>query len=667
MTNPCAGGSHWRLDEANLHNGPPYRLASTDVFDTLLLRNWRSEFSRIREAETLFSKRLQASGRTIRPELLADVRRKVQAMAFRGLDLAGVGEVELTDIIRRQVALLGLPEGMIAERLDIEVDVETRALSANPAVIQALKAQRAAGAKIVAVSDTTLSAAQLDVLIRRFVGPDLIETTYSSADLRKTKRRGDIFAAVAAAEGVQPSDILHMGDDGHADVKVPRSLGLTVQHLTRHPAHRYLRAGNVIASRIADTLARATPPAAPFRGDRLTFGREIFGPIVAQFSMLIWLYAAEAEARDSGVLLFCARGGLGIRQAFEHVLERLKLPLAMPRENLLISRLVAARAALLAGSPAALEEISREFKGDDCAAVGRALSGRSHDLPPEWSTPFDAERFVELLYNGSAPAVLEDIQRQHALFERHFFSLINGARRIILCDTGLYGSTQRLLAGAYPDLQIETIQFARANYKGHGEEHFPKVTGLLTEYDVYHPLAVTSCVMRFWHIIESLFEPQTASVRLFCEDETGAVSANCGDVRFGVFDAAAGNVLLTGALQYIDAIEDGRGDQVWRDADRAWPRLKRAITRPSPDALLALDVGDRSVDFGRSEVTQTVKSSSGGLITRLRSIKAHLWREGWVTRAFPVLKPVLLLGLEIAQSYRGVRSDLRRRRRNRSR
>ena len=73
-----------------------------------------------------------------------------------------------------------------------------------------------------------------------------------------------------------------------------------------------------------------------------SFGRFVLGPIVAHFCLRIWLYAKGAEAADSAVLLFCARGGVGIREAFERLLLRLSLPLDMRRENVMISRLVAA-------------------------------------------------------------------------------------------------------------------------------------------------------------------------------------------------------------------------------------------------------------------------------------------------------------------------------------
>ncbi len=50
--------------------------------------------------------------------------------------------------------------------------------------------------------------------------------------------------------------------------------------------------------------------------------------------------------------------------------------------------------------------------------------------------------------------------------------------------------------------------------------------------------------------------------------EGGAISSNAGDISYGTIDAAAGNALLSGALDYIDRL--GNGGQVMQDADIVW-------------------------------------------------------------------------------------------------
>jgi FMN phosphatase YigB (HAD superfamily) len=634
-------------------------LISTDVFDTLLLRTYRSERSRIFHGERLFSRLLAERGWLIDPDLLADARLSSQRLAFRELAMrASAGEVQLEEIISRQLKMLGLPGSLIGERLKIEVQVEKRSLSANRTLANLLRKHRRSGVRLVAISDTTLPSDAVAELIRHFHGWELVDHVYSSADQRSTKRDGDLFFAVAQAENVAPERIVHIGDDLIADVRSPSAIGISAHYLPRPTFRRRIRSANgasIEAGRFLRRRMRSTETVStPAINDAYSFGRFVLGPIVAQFCLRIWLYAKGIEAADDAVLLFCARGGVGIREAFERLLTRLDLPLNMRRENVMISRLVAARAALLARSDAVVEELDREFQGDLLADVANALGGGSYEIPA-WNRPFSARQFVTLLFGSSGADVLADIQRQNALFARHLKRVTGDAHRIILCDTGLYGSTQRLLTSGFPELRVETIQFARSNYKGHGEEHFSKVAGLMVEQNFYSPLNLSSCVLRYWHLVESLFEPAVSSVRLFSENEAGEAIANCGDITFGAIDPSEKNALLTGALSYIDDLRKDDGAVVLRDAETAWQRLKHAITQPTEAELRCLEVGGRSVDFGRSAVLDVVTSANNvTIMKKLRSLKSQLWREGAIAREFPIMKHALLPMFGSVLSLRGL-------------
>jgi hypothetical protein len=413
---------------------------STDVFDTLLLRTNRSERSRILKGERLFSDLLARRGWHIAADLLVDARLQARRLAFRGLTLRGVaGEARLVEIISHQLSVLGLPQSLLAERLQIEVQVEKGSLVANKPLGSILRAHRRAGTRIIAISDTTLPSEGVRELIQHFHGAELIDEVYSSADHGLTKRDGDLFLVVAQAENVPLHRILHIGDDLLADVRTPSVKGIIVHHTPRRAYHRYLRSADgalTDAGRFLRRRARAAKAITPFDDSAALFGRHVFGPIVTQFCLLIWVHAVEAEAAHKAILLFCARGGVGIREAFERVLAKLCLPLGLRRENIMISRLVAARAALLARSNSAIEELDREFRGSVFANVAEALGGRAYELPEEWHQPFRAQQFVTLLFGNSGAEVLADIQKQNALFTCHFKQLTGDSDRIILCDPG---------------------------------------------------------------------------------------------------------------------------------------------------------------------------------------------------------------------------------------
>jgi FMN phosphatase YigB (HAD superfamily) len=638
-------------------------LISTDVFDTLLLRHGKAQRSRTVAAEIRFARLLKEHGLTVRAEDLVRVRLLAEKFAYRALNIGGgAGEVRLTDIIRWQLAVLGLPQSLGEKRLAIELEVEKTALSANGALAVLLRRHRQSGIRVVAVSDTALPASRLAELIDHFHGPGLIDKIYSSADIGASKRYGGLFSAVLEAEAVAASRMLHIGDDPVADVSVPKAMGINTVHLPKSRLARYVArvdgATTEAIRHIRRRLERGSPQI-PGPSDQISFGRDVFGPIVAEFCLFIWLYAQQANVGGDAAMLFCARGGIGIREAFERLLTALRLPLDLKRDNILVSRLVAARSAIITRSPAVLDELGREFKGSSFASVARALGGRSQELPASWQQTFDKARFFPMLDTPEGREVFNDIRSQNDLFIRHLQQVSGEAERIILCDTGLYGSTQRLLAAGLPDHSFETIQFARCNYKGLSEEHFAQVAGLVVEQNLYNPFKVETVVLRYWQIIESLFEPSVPSVCHLSADANGRIVANSGDIGYGKLDPSHGNPLLSGVLQYIDRAKDG--SQVMREAEYAWLRLKQAITNPTPLDVVALGVGARSVDFGRSEVVQVLNQSDTAEITgKLMSVKAQLWREGAIAREFPRLKPALLRALEMAHVVRGVSARLNR-------
>ncbi|WP_228461929.1 hypothetical protein [Paracoccus liaowanqingii] len=553
----------WRAPDHHLIDGAA--LVSTDVFDTLLLRDGVSERARIFAAERRLAEILAARGFSLRPDTLAEARLQAKRQAFRALETGnGRGEVRLADIVARQLTILGLPASqigaLVALRTSLEVAQEKMHLRPNLPLVAFLRRQKTMGRRVVAISDTTLSGVQITALIDHCCGKGLLDSVYSSADEGATKREGTLFTRIATIEGVPTARMLHLGDDRTADDLVPRGLGLRTHYGPRSGLHRrstrahggFAEVGRQV--RLARLARGAGPSAAPVTGPE-AFGRSVLGPLAAAFALRLWLYMAEAQTSGDTALLFCARGGVGIREVFERLSDRLRLPPIARCDTILVSRLVAARAAIMTRSPAALEEIGREFKGSTFADVAKAIGGEA-EPGPGWQGPFDPAHLFDMLDSPSGAPVIAAIARQNHLFHRHLMQVSRGATRIILCDTGLYGSTQRLLAAGFPDVSFETVQFARANYKGHSEEHFSKVSGLMVEQNLYNPLKPQTCILRYWHLIESLFEPAAPSVRLFHETEQGTVAANSGNLSFGAIEPERDNALLAGALAYIDALPD---------------------------------------------------------------------------------------------------------------
>lgn len=393
--------------------------------------------------------------------------------------------------------------------------------------------------------------------------------------------------------------------------------------------------------------------AGPATADAETFGREALGPILAEFCQRLWLSERFLPDAEDATLLFCARGGLRLMRVYERFLARTGLPARIPAAPLMVSRLVAARAALDPPGAGVLAELGREFSGRPMAEVAAALAQRDDlPLPAAWQAPFAAERFAALIAADApgAAALRAAVAEQHARFRRHLEACTGGRRHGLLVDTGLYGSTVRLLREGMPERRWSGLQFARSNYKRLPTPHFDCTLGLSVESDGYRAWDARTAALRFWQLIEAALEPDLPSVRLFSED--GAVPR--ANLQVAGWEARIGPEepgLFSGALAHIESL--GRQDvhRIPAEAARGWRVFKRAVVWPDARMVAALELADRSRDFGRLD-TVAQFAGPGGALAQIRD---SLWREGALVRRFPRAGRAGLALIELTHAARALR------------
>ena len=396
------------------------------------------------------------------------------------------------------------------------------------------------------------------------------------------------------------------------------------------------------------------------RREAETFGRVALGPILAEFCLRLWLFERFLQG-DDAVLLFCARGGLRLRLAYERFLSRTELPQRLPHADLMVSRLVAARTALDPPSPGVLSELEREFHGQSMVEIAAALAQRDDlDLSPHWHAPFEKTVFTSLLA-GNEPGVVmlrRAVAEQDALFRAHLAACSGDRRHGVLVDTGLYGSTVRILQEGIPDRQWSGLQFARCNYKRLPTPHFARTLGLSVESDWYKPWETRTAALRFWQLIEACLEPDLPSVRTFTAGADGAPPR--ANLQTAGWESRIGPdqpSLFAGVLTYIDGLSPEALNRVPEDAARAWRHLKEAVVWPSPQAVATLSLGHRSRDFGRTELR--AQFAGPGSASPLKQIRESLWREGAIIRSFPRIGRLALQLIELIYAGRALRLQMR--------
>lgn len=201
---------------------------SCDVFDTLLRRNATAEPGRVRHvAERAAAMLLRERGLLVSKEALWRVRRNVQHLAYRALDMADpTGEVTFDALVQGMALSLGLGPAEAQVLARAEIEVERTQLTPNTSLLTWLTRRAAEGIRIIAVSDTWHTAATIRGLLDDLAKGHPVAKVYTSADLGATKRTAAIFPKVAEAEGVPASAFLHIGDDAQADERMARSAGL---------------------------------------------------------------------------------------------------------------------------------------------------------------------------------------------------------------------------------------------------------------------------------------------------------------------------------------------------------------------------------------------------------------------------------------------------------
>ena len=644
-----------------------FDVVSVDVFDTTLLRDNKGQRRRFAEVAAEFSRSLGREGHAFDIGLLFKLRLMVHGLAYQAVAIERpAGDATLARMQKVQCLLLALDPSHIAQMQEAELAVERRSLSANRRLIDWLAAMRAKGKPVIAISDIYLPTTIVGALLSEKAG-SAIQRTYVSSDLGLTKHAGKLFANVAATEGMPLARILHCGDHPRSDVAMPRAAGMQAAFLPR-PRPTATRDPQDLISCLACLLeprihAAGRPRSRPGVRDRRDFGRQILGPIFAEFALKTWVLLSGLEHPDDSVLLFCARGGLRLQAIYQKFLAASSLTSPVAIKPLMISRIVAVRSSLLKGGAAAFEQIGHEFRGRSLRDVARAIgciepdraNGESKTL---WDAPYSRQRLETLLASPAGREFMSGALNQDSLFREHLEDCTAGRSRAILCDTGLFASTLQLLEEGFPEKQWSCVQFARANYKQLPTPHFGKVVGIATHDDRYSPFNSRTSILRYWHLIEATLEPSLPSARSFTRVD-GVARSNLEIDGWSQRIAPEQDEIFAGILDYIGALRPADAtSRIMTDVETAFRRLHRAVVWPTRNDARLLDFPPRSVDFGKDGHVPVI-ARGGGLVQAVRTSE---WREGAIAEmATPLLRLPLLAAVEAAFSarwlYRLVRSQ----------
>jgi predicted HAD superfamily hydrolase len=285
------------------------KLHSFDVYDTLLTR-------RVAMPVDLFQivgMELQSEGLIgVTPTDFAQHRAQAEIGARHD---AQAGEVQFIEIYQRLAKAMNWNSAQTSQAMELELKVESQNTEGVPGMAPTIAQIRAAGFRVIFISDMYLPATFIGDLLRRHGFLKSEEELFVSNELRHAKHDGRIFPLIRN-RFPNVTEWRHTGDHHWADLEMPRRHGIAAQletrcALTRHERFvcRSEQPWAIWRSQLAAAMKLARLEGAhlepPFRSI-WQCGTDVVGPL--WFGFAEWCLA-EALRRGIKRLYFVARDG----------------------------------------------------------------------------------------------------------------------------------------------------------------------------------------------------------------------------------------------------------------------------------------------------------------------------------------------------------------------
>jgi HAD superfamily hydrolase (TIGR01549 family) len=234
------------------------QVVSVDIFDTLLFRTTLPESVKFKR----FGKAMY-DALPVKPADIKDGSSYLQQLRLLAAKtiyhqkpmVKGAREATLEELYDYMVFALSkhLPltdaqcQQLMAEFRGIERELEIKDLSVNHYLITTLKQARAAGKKVIAISDMYLRADDLDYLLEAFDLRSLFDDVYVSSEFGYGKASGVLFETALSDMCVQAEQLCHIGDNYHSDFAMPSSKNI---HAVFAPRPKWWRFSTRVRGRL---------------------------------------------------------------------------------------------------------------------------------------------------------------------------------------------------------------------------------------------------------------------------------------------------------------------------------------------------------------------------------------------------------------------------------
>ena len=540
----------------------------------------------------------------------------------------------------------------------LEVELERSLLVPDLDILDLVVAAQEHGKRVVGVSDTYFSEAQL----RQFLGVAplgsvSLDQVFASSARRIGKGSG-LWRIVLDELDAKPKRVLHVGDNHEADVLAPSALGVRTAYFERRPEQ---------LARVIDREDRhALAPLSPHHGDYglsalrskvlhrtecrdqpaalrplWSFGAASLGPPLAGFAD--WIHERAREEGVSKVFCLMREGDLFARLV-NSAASHLNSPVSA--EPIWLSRQLCARASIFEADRDELVSLFVRIRMPTVAELCHTLGLEPADVPgfanrggARLSQPWLPEELLDAI-SGSPDLrarVVAHSSELRARIVRYVESMLPpGERRLVLVDLGWGGTIQalldRILSSAGLEIQTLGLYLMTDDRAAKRMLDGVRMRGFLASAG--HPARPVEAFRRSPEILEQICMPAhgsqvglTAELEpILGEDDTPIIqAAERETVQKGIFafQREWGRYRTTAPTSLISFHEWGQ--------DRLRSILVRAITAPTVDEAELFAGWLHDENFGGSGSATLVPPTSA--------------------RAARYLEPELLVELDMSELY----------------
>lgn len=620
----------------------PYDYVSFDVFDTLMFRSVLKPYDQLALIPIMVKNRhgIELSKSFMRNRCYAEksARREKNGQ-----------EVSLKMIYDK----MPLSDDFKSKVMKAECDIEVDNCIPNQIMIDVLNRCRDMGKTIVITTDMYLPRSCFECIMQKL--GVVYDYLFISCEEGETKRTGRLFPIVLDKLGINPNQIIHIGDDPNNDIVQAEKNGikalLRLKKADVNPLYFPYKLKTIEAQHLYSFLSKGLE-----NGDgtpEFRIGYNVIGPLMWDFCN--WIHNKKMES-NLDKLLFVAREGFLIMKCYQQLFPEDSVEYIRLNKNLL--RLPS----LYTGNPTEcfLRSIPlhNNFYWENIFGYLRIKNlDKIKDILIEKFPNIDFNKQISIsdlrnhiyddivlfLINSQA----EDIKLQAQLLDKYLLSLGLYDNKVGLVNNSLNGSGQSLLEEycnkSGKKINIVGLQFSRS--KRCVQLLGDRCKAMFDEYRIPHKdvfLFTSNCLI----IEHLLFEPQGTALQ-FAQDEEGKISVICDSPRKETLNFKTINDIQRSAMKYISDVKQN----IECTHIYSVPILKRFLMEPNVlDAQLISTLWDDDIEGDTQILNLDIKIPVSDLINCKASIN---WIYAYIAyNSYPTIYKYLIRYRSLLRYYK---------------